>query len=395
MSVINQMLKDLEQRQGQASPATRLVESLGVRTERIAANKTTIWWLVFTASMILLAASFLLSKGNSNYVVSTVPGMIIAPADKPVGSPVNTPVASESLQVAAAESVKQEKLPEPVVELSKATVQPSTPPSESITGLSTAPIDTASPDTVSTALRSASSAASPVAVSRSASSPSEASVSNASKAKSVAPEEEPEAVTSVNDIKRPAGTAQLAESRYQRALEYLQVSRMDPAIEQLREAVRLQPDMHVARELLANLYLRTGRNAEAFIVLKAGMDASPQYLPFAKMYARTLVQQGQLPAAKQVLESSLLFAGNDADYQALLAAVEQRLGDHGAAVSRYMRALEINKQQGTWWVGMGISLEALGRNAEANQAYKAARVSPGLSAELVAYVESRLKQLGS
>jgi hypothetical protein len=44
-------------------------------------------------------------------------------------------------------------------------------------------------------------------------------------------------------------------------------------------------------------------------------------------------------------------------------------------------------------VGLGISLEALGRTAEAGQAYKAARVSPGLSAELIAYVELRLKQL--
>jgi MSHA biogenesis protein MshN len=375
VSVINQMLKDLEQRQGQASPASRLAESLGVRTERLAANKTAVWWLAFPVSAVLLAASFLLGKGNPDSGTTAVPTAVVAAAGKPASKPVNAPAADARSPVIAVERVTPEKRPEPVVETARAdTAQPR--------ALSKPAVErpAAPGKTVAEAPRAASST--PPASKR------EVAVVDQ-------PADNPPAPAApVRDIKRPASTAEQAGAHYQRALGYLQASRLEPAIAQLREAVRLQPGMHVARELLANLYLRTGQNTEAFMVLKAGMDADPQHLPYAKMYARTLVEQGQLPAAKRVLESSLLYAGNDADYQALLAAVEQRLGDHNAAVSRYMRALELNKRQGAWWVGLGISLEALGRTAEAGQAYKAARVSPGLSAELIAYVESRLKQLG-
>lgn len=393
MSVINQMLKDLEQRQNQASPASRLVESLGVRTERLTPRSKTVWRWLFPASAALLAASFLLSKGNSDTEIAAAPAAVIAPAGKAETVPADQPVANGGLILAADQPLKQEKAPEPVVEPARAV-----------------PAEPAESPAVAASARSSAAGAESSAVSAEAeaATPARAAPVTAttvagrgepspriSEPAPAAVEEAPEAAIAVGDIKRPANTAQLAESRYQRALDYLQASRIEPAIEQLREALRLQADMHAARELLANLYLRTGRDAEAFMVLKAGLDADPQYLPFAMMYARTLVEQGQLPVARQVLEHSLLYAGNNADYQALLAAVEQRLGDHAAAVTRYMQALELKKQQGAWWVGMGISLEALGRLTEAGQAYRAARISPGLSTELIAYVESRLKELGS
>lgn len=380
MSVINQMLKDLEQRQGQASPASRLVESLGIRTERLTANKAAVWWLAFPVSAVLLAASFFLSKGNPDSGTTALPAAAVVKADKSVYKPVNAAMAP----VAAVERVMPEKRPEPVVETAKAEIaepRSLSRPAEQ----SPAPVEAVSAK-IAAAVSPAASSALPSAHKR--------TVAATNKPKPVAVDDTSAVTSPVHDIKRPASTAEQAGAHYQRALGYLQASRLEPAVGQLREVIRLQPGMHAARELLANLYLRTGRDTEAFMVLKAGMDASPQHLPYAKMYARTLVEQGQLPAAKQVLESSLLYADNDADYQALLAAVEQRLGDHSAAVSRYMRALELNKQQGAWWVGLGISLEALGRTAEAGQAYKAARTSPGLSADLIAYVESRLKQLG-
>ena len=392
MSVINQMLKDLEQRRGQASPVARLVESLGVRTESLPTGNKTVWRLLFPVSAVLLAASFLLIK--SHHPDS---GIAVTPAatasDRPASRPLKQPAMHGGV-AADQQSVDPDKAPEPLVDAAQpmqSTELVSMQPHASAVESSAASVD-------AVAASRAAPATAPTVAARGDSLP-EASRKVSTRKAAVAPaiaEEEPRvATTPVNDIKRPAGTALRAESHYQRALDYLQVSRIDPAITELREAVRLQADMHVARELLANLYLRSGREAEAFMVLKAGIDASPQYLPFAKMYARILVERGQLSAAKQVLESSLLYAGNDADYQALLAAVEQRLGEHAEAVSRYMHALDLNKQQGAWWVGMGISLEALGRTTEAGQAYRAARIIPGLSAELVTYVDARLKQLGA
>jgi Tfp pilus assembly protein PilF len=202
-------------------------------------------------------------------------------------------------------------------------------------------------------------------------------------------------VTETADIRRPATITPSAETYYQRALEYLNASRVEPAITQLRETLRLQPAFHATRELLASLYLRTGKDVEAHLLLKEGVTRYPQQTLFAFIYARSLVERGQLPAARQVLEGSLIHAGGDPEYQSLLAAVAQRSGDHHAAVTYYMRALELNEASSQSWVGLGISLEALGRTAEAIRAYKAARSGPSLSIGLLDYIDSRLTQLDS
>src|SRR5690606_26959423 len=99
----------------------------------------------------------------------------------------------------------------------------------------------------------------------------------------------------------------------------------------------------------------SGNDVEAHALLQEGVLRYPQQTVFAFIYARSLVERGQLPVARQVLENSLIHAGGDADYLSLLAAVSQRAGDHQAAVTYYMRALELNEASSQSWVGLGIS----------------------------------------
>ena len=50
-------------------------------------------------------------------------------------------------------------------------------------------------------------------------------------------------------------------------------------------------------------------------------------------------------------------------------------------------------QAGVWWMGLGISLEADGRGAEARDALQRAKATGTLSPELAAFVEQKLRQL--
>jgi len=45
-------------------------------------------------------------------------------------------------------------------------------------------------------------------------------------------------------------------------------------------------------------------------------------------------------------------------------------------------------------MGLGISLQALGRRADAREAFRRARAAGGLSNEVLAFVDQRLRQLG-
>jgi len=91
---------------------------------------------------------------------------------------------------------------------------------------------------------------------------------------------------------------------------------------------------------------------------------------------------------------TLPYAAGNGEYHAFLAGVLQRQGRQREAVEHYARALKTAPQNGVWWMGQGISLQAEKRDAEAVEAFQRAQASGALSAELQAFVERRLKQLG-
>jgi MSHA biogenesis protein MshN len=71
----------------------------------------------------------------------------------------------------------------------------------------------------------------------------------------------------------------------------------------------------------------------------------------------------------------------------------QRQSRHKDAVEYYQAALRLAPGSGVWLMGLGISLQALDRNADARDAFRRARASNSLSPELQAFVDQRLKQL--
>jgi len=58
---------------------------------------------------------------------------------------------------------------------------------------------------------------------------------------------------------------------------------------------------------------------------------------------------------------------------------------------QFQRALQLRGNTGLWLLGMGVSLEALGRRDQAQEAYRQAQGSGNLSAELQAFAEQKLR----
>jgi MSHA biogenesis protein MshN len=69
------------------------------------------------------------------------------------------------------------------------------------------------------------------------------------------------------------------------------------------------------------------------------------------------------------------------------------MGRHAEAVDAYREALRSGVQQPTAWIGLAISLEALGHRPEAAQAYKRALGAGALGAEVKDYAEARIRAL--
>lgn len=193
---------------------------------------------------------------------------------------------------------------------------------------------------------------------------------------------------------RPLSGAERAARFYQQGYDYLLAERHAEAEQALRRALAADAGHAQAREMLVGQLLRRGELAEAGELLREGLGLAPRNARFAKLYARLLVEQNAVPTAIHILRSALPPMAQDPEYHALLAALYQRQGEHRAAAGLYRDLVKLRGDVAVWWVGLGVSLESLGKPAEARLAYTQAGRLPRLDAALRQYVKTRLRALG-
>lgn len=183
-----------------------------------------------------------------------------------------------------------------------------------------------------------------------------------------------------------------AENEFRLAATRLQQQRVGEAEAHLRVALAAQSSHVKARELLAGLLLQSGRWREAQSLLEQGVSQNPAYYPFAQLLARSYVDHGQEKRALDLLERSRESAGGDAEYFAFVATLYQRAGRHGDAVRSFNDAVKLRPQEGRWWLGLAISLEAMEQWKPASDAYQRAAAS-GLDRQLLQYTQQRIAAL--
>ena len=189
---------------------------------------------------------------------------------------------------------------------------------------------------------------------------------------------------------KPLTADEKAETEYRRALDSLQKGRMADAEKHLKAALSANETHTRARELLAGLMLQQGHWRETQKMLEQGIDKVPAYYPFAQLLARVYVEHGADQKALTVMEQSRRAAAGNPDYTAFLAALYQRAGKHADAVKTYNEAVALSPQEGRWWLGMGISLEAMQDWDTAAAAYQRAVDSGVLDDNLLKYARQRL-----
>jgi MSHA biogenesis protein MshN len=186
---------------------------------------------------------------------------------------------------------------------------------------------------------------------------------------------------------------QRADSEYRKALSLREQGKSSEAIASLEQALQFDPQLVAARQVLIGMLIENNRQDEALKRAQEGLDIDPAQAGLAMISSRLQLEKGWLKPAIETLEHSLRYALDRADYQAYLAALLQRDGRHKDAVDHYLVAVRQQPQNGVWWMGMGISLQAENRLPEAREAFNRAKDSNTLSADLLVFVDSKLKQL--
>ncbi|NML60838.1 tetratricopeptide repeat protein [Massilia sp. RP-1-19] len=184
---------------------------------------------------------------------------------------------------------------------------------------------------------------------------------------------------------------QRAESEYNRALASLQDGRVGEAIAGFEQAISIEPRHEAARQTLVGLLVEAGRKGPAMRVLQNGLTLDPRQPAMAMLLARLQIEGGT--SGIDTLMRTLPYAQGNGEYYAFLAGALARDDRHREAAEQYQAALRSAPGNGIWWMGLGISLQAEKRTAEAVAAFERASQSTNLTPQLRTFVDRKLELL--
>jgi MSHA biogenesis protein MshN len=381
MSLINKMLRDLDKRHasqgGTAAPAGGLSQHMRPVPERMLASD--FFWRTMAMTMLFAVGwvAWLVWQLMPRPIVTELAyqssrGKISAPAD-------TAPSRSESAPAPQA-----------------AAPQPAPSSSAPDSAGAQAPLPQRSDRVNVDMLRLATELTTPIPQrsSRASRSGSKAPV-GATKAVSARPALAGDPAAAPGKIDRRSNTSSRsrAESEFRRAVNLVNQGRIAEGMDGFRRALEIDPGHDAARQTMVALLLEAKRVDEAAASLQEALALNTENTGFAMLLARIMVESNDIPTALFVLQRHAAPPDRNPDFHAFAAALYQRLDRHKEAIEQYQAALRLAPSAGIWWLGLGISFQAVEQPKEALEAFTRAKSAGNLAPDLLGFVEQRLRQL--
>ncbi len=411
MSLINQMLRDLQQqKKNSASPGVKpprrsMLEKIPYLPLPVVLGGggvillVLIWWMAGVLSDMMFGFEPASPKAEIQQVAAI--------EETATREELNTPVAKDQLTLAEreAEPPAPAAANEPEIAFVEAPAKVEAAPEKPLVKVASVklPVDKKSPVVRSVKPK-------PVKASVSAAARTRAKVNSTQSAvkapKRLHPDELPGALRSqsvvkpeVTRIERPSRIPAttpygMAEEAYLDGKWAYERERTNLAVRSLQDALELYPGHLPAREMLVKIFEKGGKNGEAMYLLAEGLEIAPDYIVFKKSYARLLSAQGDYDAATKVmLNGGLPAVEEDPEAHVILASLYQRLDEPFLAAQTYRNLLVVWPQTGAFWVGLGGALEGQNLQKEAVECYQRALKTENLRKDLLAYAQKRLRTL--
>lgn len=382
MSVINQMLRDLDARQASAQERAGLPTRLRTLPP-VTVTRSATWRLL---ALGMLAGALITGLLASWY---------FAPAAPPLPAPVTMPatLATPAVATATAENTPAALAPTAAVPLPAPTdpveitlppllalAEPAAPP----TAPHVAALSPPAPATAATLAEPARRVAKPRST--------EPRLPRQSEPAVTPPALEAASVEAQIDKHVKGGQARdMAESDYRKAMQAVKHGDNATALPQFQRALELDPTLAKARQALLSMLVGGRQWTEARQVAQSGLALDPARTGWAAILARLQFEQGDAPAALETLERHAAHAGGDADYQGFHAYLLQKQQRPAEAAKRFQAALALRPQEGRWWFGLGLAQDSAGNADAARQAYAKAKEVGNLTADMLSVIEQKLR----
>ncbi len=186
---------------------------------------------------------------------------------------------------------------------------------------------------------------------------------------------------------------QLDTIAVQNALRLISSGQTDAAFTTLETYIIENRSAHQSRETYAKLLMNKGNVADALALIDVGLEMVPNHAGFKKVKARLLMSVGNLSEAAAILLSRAPDIVDDTEYHDLLASAQLSSRDFAGAVISYRGLVGYDQTQGKWWYGYAAANDQLGNSTLARQAYVRAMEYSNLSANLRGRSQQRVAAL--
>jgi MSHA biogenesis protein MshN len=398
MSIINQMLRDLDARHASEQERAGLPPRLRTLPPRQVARGGD--WRMLVAGMLAggalvgIAASWYFSPGAQP--PAPVPAPVATPAPPAPTVPPAPTFASPAVPAAAPLPTPAEEARDMKLSTLLAAAQPETP-ATSAAKPAAPPVPAPKLAAAAKAPEAARPSATVPAPEPKAAPPAVKPVTEPARpARETRPAPLPAAEPALPDAqidKRAKGgqAHEMADGEYRKGMQAVKRGDNAGAVPLFRHALELDPGHARSRQALLSVLVGARQWAEAQQAAKSGLALDPAQTGWATILARLQFEQGNAAAAIATLENYAVHAGGDAEYQGLFAYLLQKQQRPAEAAQRFRIALALRPGEGRWWFGLGLALEAAGQGGEAKEAYAKAREVGNLPADMQAVVEQKTK----
>ncbi|MFQ2763404.1 tetratricopeptide repeat protein [Aeromonas caviae] len=376
MSVINQMLKDLDRRQQEAEGAAVYVAP--VRQQG--------WWMLVLTLLCTLALGILGWRTwifwQQSQRASLPAAQVEAPRTAPAVAP-SAPLAVVATTQAVSSAAPVAKVPAASAESTATRVAPSAaeqvPADEAVLADEGNPQEALGDETIPSDEELQPDLYAELAAEQSA-----------EEAPAPAAPRKP-GILKIETVE--LSDAELATLAERKATTAMAKGRMEEAQDGYYEVLAHDPHNQGAREQLAGLLYGAGRLTEAALVLEEGLRLDPAQADLRLLLARVAISGGDRQKALDWLTGYQPDIASNLDYYATWAGLAQELGQPVQASEMYVRLLRQQPDQGRWWLGLGVAEDGQGHRQRALDAYRNAQLHGNLGEASTQWLEQRIGQL--
>lgn len=186
---------------------------------------------------------------------------------------------------------------------------------------------------------------------------------------------------------------ELAETNLQKARSAFRRGEREQGQELLEKALTVMPEHVAVRSELAAYWYGRGFATRAVAILQQGLDRVPQQSQWQLLLGRILERMGRIEDAYIALQS---LDSSTAEYSDLLEVrgnSANQLGYFTEAAQDFLALANLNGE-GRWWLAAAVAFEDAGEPAAALRAYQQAAFARDLGVDARRYAEDRLQALG-